>query len=118
MPKKDESKVKQISVNALQGLLKLARSTKNGVAELAGSLGAAIASAVENKHLHRKAFRSVIAEDRMEPAALADFYDAQDYYRDVLGLTERAKNAPRLPMEDDADNSDGKVTKLHQQAAE
>jgi hypothetical protein len=102
--------VLQTGVKTLKELLALARTTKNNVAEMAGTLGQAIANAVENKHLHRKAFRSVVAEDRMEPDKLADFYDHQEYYRDVLGLHERAKNAPRLPMEgEEAEN----VTKLH-----
>jgi hypothetical protein len=101
MAKKQETgteKARQIGVKALKDLLALARSTKNDVAELAGSFGQAVANAVENKHLHRKAFRSVVAEDRMEPDALADFYDAQEFYRDALGLNERAKSAPRLEL--------------------
>jgi hypothetical protein len=101
MPKKAETgtqKATQIGVKALKDLLALARSTKADVSELAGTLGQAIANAVESKHLHRKAFRSVVAEDRMEPDALADFYDAQEYYRDVLGLNERARSAPRLAL--------------------
>jgi hypothetical protein len=101
MAKKSETgteKAKQIGVNALKDLVKLTRSTKNDVSEMAGRLGEAIANAVENKHLHRKAFRAVLAEDRMEPDKLADFYDAQDYYRDILGLIDRANSAPRLSL--------------------
>ncbi len=101
MGKKAETgteKAKQIGVKALKDLVAMARSTKANVSELAGRFGEAVKNAVENKHLHRKAFRSVVAEDRMEPDALADFYDAQDYYRDVLGLNDRAKSAPRLSL--------------------
>ena len=45
---------------------------------------------------------------------------AQDYYRDVLGLTERAKSAPRLPIADEveeAEEGDGKVTRLRSSVA-
>lgn len=34
------------------------------------------------------------------------FYDAQEYYRDALGLNERAKNAPRLPIDAPAEKED------------
>lgn len=105
MAKKEKTAL-QISVKALSDLLKLARSTKNDMAEMAGTFGSAIAKAVDDKHLHRKAFRSVVAEDRMEPEALRDFYDAQDYYRDALGLIERAKSAPRLPEGDDEEEAE------------
>jgi hypothetical protein len=101
MAKKQQTgteKARQIGVKALKELVSLARSAKNDVSEISGRLGQAIANAVESKHLHRKAFRSVLAEDRMEPDALADFYDAQEFYRDALGLNERAKSAPRLSL--------------------
>ncbi len=100
-------KAKQIGVKALKDLVAMARSTKADVSELAGRFGEAVKNAVESKHLHRKAFRSVVAEDRMEPDALADFYDAQDYYRDVLGLNDRAKSAPRLSLVGGTDVAEG-----------
>ncbi len=115
MAKSDKSKAPVTGVKTLKDLLGLARRTKEKTSELAGELGSAIRTAVENKHLHRKAFRSVIAEDRMEPDALADFYDAQDYYRDVLGLVERAKSAPRLPIaekDEDEEADEGRSSKV------
>ena len=89
-----------------------ARSTYKASRSLAGTFGEKIANAVEHDRLHLKAFRSVVAEDRMEPDKLAEFYDAQEYYRDVLGLNERAKSAPRLAIDND------KVTQLRQPAGE
>jgi hypothetical protein len=92
-------------VKVLEDLLKAARRTKNDVAEIAGAFGQKLANAVESKHLNRKAFRAVMAEDRMEPEKLAEFYDAQDYYRDV-GLTDRAASAPKLPIEESTEDGE------------
>lgn len=91
-------KARMTGERKLKELLGIARSVKNDVSELAGKLGSAIANAVEKNHLHRKAFRAAVAEDRMEPEKLADYYDNLDYYRDVLGLTERAKSAPKFSV--------------------
>lgn len=84
MPKAEKNPL-QIGVRALKELLSLARKTKNDTAELSGTFGSAIANAVENKHLHKRAFRSVVAEDRMEPEALADFYG--NYILYSLGIS-------------------------------
>jgi hypothetical protein len=89
---------KVTSARKLKELLASARSAKNDISEIAGGFGSEIKAAVEKNHLHRKAFRAAIAEDRMEPEKLAEYYEQLDYYRDVLGLLERAQNAPKLPM--------------------
>jgi hypothetical protein len=100
-------------VNKLKALLGAARSVYKDTRLISGAFGEKIAKAVEHEHLHLKAFRSVVAEDRMEPDKLADFYDAQEHYRDVLGLNERATSAQRLPMgETEAEAADEKVTPL------
>ncbi len=75
-----------------------------------------IKTAVENNHLHRKAFRAAVAEDRMEAEKLAEYYEQLEYYRDVLGLADRAKNAPSLPMDateaEDGDDAKTNVAKF------
>jgi hypothetical protein len=112
-PAKEVRKV--TSARKLKELLASARSAKNDISEIAGGLGSEIKAAVEKNHLHRKAFRAAIAEDRMEPEKLAEYYEQLDYYRDVLGLLERAQNAPKLPMgeategEEDGETGNGTV---------
>ena len=114
MAKKDKGEVRQVtSARKLRELLGSARSTASDISELSGGLGSEINTAVEKNHLHRKAFRAAVAEDRMEPEKLAEYYEQLDYYRDVLGLTERAKNAPKLPMGEATDGEeDGTVHKF------
>ena len=105
----------QTPAKRLETLLKLARSTRRDQQSLAGTYGEKIAKAVEDEHLHPKAFSAAVKEDRMEPAELADYYDALDYYRDVLGLNERAESAPKLDMElkeEEADDKKSTVTKF------
>lgn len=90
----------QIGARKLKNLAGASRSAYRDSRRISGALGEQLRNAAEHEHLHLKAFRSVMAEDRMEPPELADFYAAQEYYRDELGLLERAKSAPRLPMGD------------------
>lgn len=91
----------QIAVKKLDSLLKASRSCNCDIQSLRDTLGEKIAKAVENEHLHKRAFAAVVKEDKMEPEELRDFYDAQEYYRDVLGLNERAKSAPAFDLEAD-----------------
>jgi hypothetical protein len=90
----------QTGKRKLKELLGTARDAYKDGRSIAGALGQAIKEAVEHNYLHAKAFKSVVAEDRMTPEKLADFYAAQEYYRDVLGLNERAASAPRLGLEE------------------
>ena len=98
--KKDEQATKVTPERRVKSLLASARLARSNVSEIVGVYRSELKEHIEKHHLHRKAFHAVVAEDRMEPNALAEFYEHQEYYRDVLGLTERAKNAPRLPMGD------------------
>src|SRR5690348_9501105 len=86
-----------IGEKKLRALFNSAKTTRARTSEIAGALGEEIKTAIEKNHLHRKAFRAVLAEDRMEPEHLAEYYEQLDYYRDALGLVERAKSAPRFP---------------------
>jgi hypothetical protein len=96
--KKAPPAAEQINERKLKSLLGSARKTYKDTRSAAGTLGEQIRSAVEHDHLHAKAFRSVVAEDRMEPEKLAEFYDAQEFYRDILGLNERASSAPKFEV--------------------
>jgi len=104
-PKAEETAAKpsevapQTGEKKLRSLMNAARSAYKDSLAISGAYGEKIANAVEHDHLHKKAWASVVAEDRMTPEKLAEFYDAQEYYRDVLGLNERAKSAPRLRLE-------------------
>jgi hypothetical protein len=98
--------VQQIGPRKLKTLAGQAKAAYRASRQAAGQLGEAVRSAVEHDHLHAKAFRSVMAEDRMEPDELADFYAAQEFYREQLGLLERARSAPRLPIDEGAEGGD------------
>lgn len=89
-------KVLQIGPRKLKSLRDSGRAAYRDQRKVSGAFGELVRKHAEHDHLHVKAFRSVMAEDRMEPDELADFYAAQEYYRDELGLTERANSAPRL----------------------
>lgn len=108
--------LKAIPQGKLRSLLAAARSTTKDVASLTGTLREKIGHAVENDHLHAKAFSMVRTMDRMEPAKLADLLDHLEHYLDVSGLRERAASAPRLsfgPGEEDGEEDEGNVTHLH-----
>jgi hypothetical protein len=112
----------QIGQKKLRTLLRAANDAHKDQREIAGGLGQKIADAVENEHLHKKAFSTLRMADRMTPEKLADWWDTLQYYIDVSGLAERAASAPRLRLEPDAEEDDadkGKVTPIRpQQAAE
>lgn len=87
-----------ISARKLKSLLSSARKAKEGISEIAGGFGSEVKDAVENHHLHRKAFRVIESADRMEPEKLADFFDCLDHYRDISGLNDRAASVQRLDL--------------------
>ncbi len=92
-----------ISERKLKQLMKDARTAYRDTREIAGGLGQKIASAIEHDHLHRKAFNVCKSADRMEPEKLAEFLDALDLYLDMSGLRERAASAPRLIVDNTAE---------------
>lgn len=91
---------KVISGSKLKNLMAAKRSAKKDTAEIAGQLGQMIRDAVENNHLHRKAFGTIVMLDNMEPEKVLDFLDHFNYYLDVSGIQKKAEAAPRLPMGD------------------
>lgn len=96
----------EISEKKLKSLLASARSNDKDVRELSGSINSKIATAVENDNLHKKAFSTIRAADRMTPEKLADWWDHVQLYMDLSGLSERAKSAPRLRLEPDKEEAD------------
>ncbi len=104
----------QIGPRKLKALLRAADSAYKDQRSIAGTLGEKIAQAVEHDHLHKKAFATIRAMDRMTPEKLADYWDTLEYYFDVSGLAERAKSAPRLSLQpgkddEEAEEGDDKV---------
>lgn len=85
-----------ISKKKLGDLLKDARAISADIKEQAGTLGQQVKEAVENNHLHRKAFTAVRGLDKMEPEKLAEFFYHFDRYLDMTGLRERAATAPNF----------------------
>lgn len=102
--KPDKSIGQQVGQRKLRELMASARSAHQDTREIAGTLGAEIKDAVENHHLHKKAFSVIRTADRMEPEKLVEFLDCLDLYLDLSGLRERAAKAPRLGLDDDQTN--------------
>jgi hypothetical protein len=96
----DTQGYQMITPTKLLSLMKSARTAQKDIQEIAGSLGSEIKTAVENNHLHRKAFAVVKAGDKMEPEKLAEFLAHLDFYLEASGLRMRAASAPRLEVED------------------
>lgn len=93
------SETKQvISQSALVNLIKAKRGAKKDTGEINGRVGQMIADAVENKHLHRKAFATIMQLDGMEPEKLADFLDNFDFYLDITGIRKRAESVMRMNL--------------------
>lgn len=88
----------------LKSLLASARSTQSDITELAGTLGEEIKTAIENNHLHRKAFNIVKGLDRMEPEKLRECWEHLEHYMEAAGLNERIASAPRLTMGEGGDD--------------
>lgn len=112
----------QIGQKKLRQLLKDAGAAYKDGREIAGGIGQKIANAIEHDHLHKKAFATIRALDRMTPEKLADYMDTLLYYYEISGLEERAKSAPRLSLDAGAAEEDGeeegaggddKVHRLH-----
>lgn len=104
--KAEAPKAPQTSPAKLRKLMATARAAYKDSRSIAGELGAEIKDASEHDHLHKKAFASCRAADRMEPEALADYFEARDYYEEVFGLRKRAASAPRLSLEDGTGEGD------------
>jgi hypothetical protein len=89
---------KQIGAAKLKRLLSIAANSHKDSQEIAGTLGQKIAHACEHDHLHRKAFATLKAMDRMTPEKLADYWDTLQYYVEISGLGERAASAPAFDL--------------------
>lgn len=81
-------------------LLRRCKSAQSQISELSGTMGEAIAKAVEENHLHRGAFGVIRKLDKMEPEKLRAFLLHFEHYLNVSGLQKRADDAPELPMAD------------------
>lgn len=92
--------------NKLKSLLKKAKDTSRDTRELSGSLGQAVANAVEHDHLHRKAFNIVKTLNAMEPEKLAETMYHLEHYLEVSGINERVAKVGRLDLGDQREDTD------------
>jgi hypothetical protein len=99
----DQGAIKMISKRKLLTLLADKRAAVQNSRSIAGELGSKIKELAENDNLHKKAFATFAAMDRMEPEALADFLAHLDYYMECGGIRKRASSVMRMPLGDDAD---------------
>lgn len=91
---------KKISGAKLKALLKAQRSGQDDIDEIKGKMGKPVAEAVEKYNLNTKMFGWIKQLDRMAPERLADNIDDFLHMLDASGLSDRAKTAQRLPIED------------------
>lgn len=98
--------IKMPSTKLLNTLLASARSAYADQREISGTLGAEIKKASDENNLHKKAFASVKAADRMTPEKLADYFAHRDHYEEVLGLRKRAGSVIRMNFDDDGQGGD------------
>jgi hypothetical protein len=78
------------TTNDVVNLARRRKSAKKQQSELAGTIGEAIAQAVEKKHLDRKAFSLACQLDGMSDEKLSISYYHLLRYIDDLGIPERA----------------------------
>lgn len=78
-----------ISQNKLKALLRSAKTTQASMAELSGALGQQISNAIEDNHLHRKAFNIVKSMDKMDDEKLAECWHWLKKYFAMAGLQDR-----------------------------
>lgn len=105
-PAAKQETVTRLPPRTLLGRLRsMKKSMDSDINAVRGTYGQAVADAVENKHLHKKAWSTAMREDKMEPEQLKLYYEHLDHYRDELGLIKRADSAPDLPM--DGEDGDG-----------
>jgi hypothetical protein len=98
--------VKMPGSRKLNSLLAEGRKAYQDGRALAGEFGAAVKEAAENDNLHKGAFRTIRALDRMEPEKLADWMDHFEHYCEVCGLNKRAGSVVRMDFDDDGKSED------------
>jgi len=101
-----------ISQNKLVSLMKAKRAAKKETSETNGRIGQLIGDAVENNHLHRKAFAVIMTLDNMEPEKIADFLSHFNYYLDISGINKRAGQVMRMDLEGAAQEADAEAANV------
>lgn len=88
-------------------LLKRCKSVESKLAEEKGNLGEIIATAVEDKNLHKQAFSLVRRWSRKDPAAIYAFLEHFDSYREHIALDDLAGQS----LEDAAEEAEAEKPK-------
>ena len=102
--------VPQISEKKLKSLLRQADKAHSETRSISGDLGEAIRGAIENDHLHRKAFAMVKALHRIkESEKLADLYYHFMLYCDMSGVLDRVESVPSLKLVHDAEKKEAEA---------
>ena len=97
---------KMISASKLKKLLKEQRAGQNDMDEIRGSMGNAIATAVEKDNLDKKMFGWLKQLDRMTPEKLAYHLPNLFYMIDASGIGDRAQQAQKLALEQPDEDED------------
>ena len=97
---------KMISASKLKKLLKEQRAGQIDMDEIRGSMGSAIATAVEKDNLDKKMFGWLKQLDRMTPEKLAYHLPNLFYMIDASGIGDRAQQAQKLALEQPDDDED------------
>lgn len=96
----------------LEELAKAKRDTKKRTQSMNGTLGEKIATAVESKHLDRKAFSMACQLEQMDDERLHVTYFNLLYYMEALGVEKRATAQEEMFEAGDVrgDEPEGKIT--------
>ena len=100
------SEVEKMRPGKLKKLLKEQRAGQNDMDEIRGSMGSAIATAVEKDNLDKKMFGWLKQLDRMTPEKLAYHLPNLFYMIDASGIGDRAQQAQKLALEQPDDDED------------
>jgi len=109
MPANDQTSERTTSARKLKELCTLALNVKNRTTAASGELGEAIARAVENNHLDRKAFsmvKSLYISFKKDPAKASVVLRNFDVYREALAIDDMLSD--ELPLEQDEAETDDK----------
>ena len=98
--KTEAAMVGTIAPNKLKALLRASKKTKEQTSALSGELGQMVANAVENDHLHRKAFSFTKQLHQMPDEKLAECMAHLMFYLDAAGINERVEKVGRLDLGD------------------
>lgn len=101
---------KNIPPKKLKELLNNLDRAQEDIDELRGGMGGVMTAAVEKYHLDKKMIGWIRQLRRLSAEKLADKLAKFNYYLDASGLSDKAKSAQRLPLDEEAGEAEPSAT--------